>query len=111
VGTLLQNVSGRVRQVSLTRTTTTARRHLYTACACSLRGHTPTVWAVSQTPIYDQFRGERINAEAPATASVPQRGLVTLGKTACPPDPRVGRWCLASQDPDLISPRTSTTRC
>jgi hypothetical protein len=39
----------------------------------SPRRPTPTVSPVTPTPIYDQLRGERINAEVPATGADPHR--------------------------------------
>lgn len=49
-------------------------RHLYTRCGCRRRNPTPTVCAVSDSPIYDQLRGERINADVPASGADAQPG-------------------------------------
>jgi len=46
---------------------------LSTRCGCARRRAAPTVRAVSQTPTYDQLRGERINAEVPPSEDKPPR--------------------------------------
>ena len=53
------------------------RAHPYTACThhvdTSSTGPPLRCCPVGQTPIYDQLRGERINADVPATGADPQR--------------------------------------
>jgi hypothetical protein len=47
--------------------------HLSTRCGCRRRRALHTVRAVSQTPTYDQLRGERINADVPPSEVAPPR--------------------------------------
>jgi hypothetical protein len=76
--------SGEFVKSSITGTLSTVSAHLYTPCACLPRRPTPTVSLVSQTPIYDQLRGERINADVPATGADPHR-VGYPGKHHLPP--------------------------
>lgn len=46
---------------------------LSTRCGCRRRRPMHTVRAVSQTPTYDQLRGERINADVPSSEEQPPR--------------------------------------
>lgn len=46
---------------------------LSTRCGCRRRRALHTVRAVSQTPTYDQLRGERINADVPPSEVAPSR--------------------------------------
>jgi len=107
VGTPLQTVCGWVCQVPLARSASTTYCHLYTACACCRSGTPPTVWPVSQTPIYDQFRGERINAEVPTTESDLQRGRSLWARPPAGRATWVERWCSArpTPGPDLAAKR------
>lgn len=47
--------------------------HLYTRCGCRPLRPAPTVSPVRTTPLYDQLRGERINADVPPSDTQPQQ--------------------------------------